>query len=187
MDSVSSDEIVNILEELGQEAKDWMKREGIPEESQVFSYNIDMRYYRQGYEIPVEITPEQLAESGVNSLSEKFNDIHEQFYGFRMEDTPCEIVNLRAVGLGKVPKPHLPEKESDKSTDSSHAVIDEHEVYFEGNWIPTKIYEREKLQPGNQIKGPAIVTEFDSTTVILSGHQAEVDRYLNILINPVNH
>ena len=184
VDSVSSDEIINIIEELGQEAKDWMKREGIPEKSQVFSYNIDMRYYRQGYEIPVEITVQQLAESGVDFLAERFNDIHEQSYGFRMEDAPCEIVNLRAVGLGKVPEPHLPEQESDKSTDSSHAVIDEHKVYFEGNWIPTKIYEREKLRPNNQIEGPAIVTESDSTTVILSGHQAKVDRYLNILINP---
>ncbi|TDI15406.1 MAG: hydantoinase/oxoprolinase family protein [Acidobacteria bacterium] len=184
LDSVSNDEIVRILEELGAEAKDWMKREGIPGKSQVFSYNIDMRYYRQGYEIPVEITVEQLAESGVDFLAERFNDIHEQFYGFRMEDTPCEIVNLRAVGLGKVPELHFPEKKADKSTDSSHAVIDEHEVYFEGSWIPTKIYAREKLRPNNQIQGPAIVTEFDSTTVILSGHQAEVDRYLNILINP---
>jgi N-methylhydantoinase A len=186
VDSVSNDEIVKILEELGAEAKDWMKREGIPEESQVFSYNIDMRYYRQGYEFPVEITLEQLAESGMSFLAERFNDMHEQFYGFQMEDTPCEIVNLRAVGLGKVPEPHLPEKKADKSTDSSHAVIDEHEVYFEGNWVPTKIYEREKLRPNNQIQGPAIVTEFDSTTVILSDHQAEVDRYLNILINPAN-
>jgi len=187
VDSVSNDEIVRILEELGAEAKDWMKREGIPGESQVFSYNIDMRYYRQGYEIPVEITVEQLTESGVDFLAQRFNDIHEQFYGFRMEDTPCEIVNLRAVGLGKVPELHFPEKKADKSTDSSHAVIDEHEVYFEGSWIPTKIYAREKLRPNNQIQGPAIVTEFDSTTVILSGHQAEVDRYLNILINPSNN
>ena len=66
-------------------------------------------------------------------------------------------------------------------------AFDEHEVYFEGNWIPTKIYEREKLRPNNQIEGPAIVTEFDSTTVILSGHRAEVDRYLNILINPAKN
>jgi N-methylhydantoinase A len=187
VDSVSSDEIVKILEELGKEAKDWMKREGISEESQVFSYNIDMRYYRQGYEIPVEITIQQLAESGMDFLAEKFNGMHEQFYGFRMEDTPCEIVNLRSVGLGKVPEPHLPKEKASKSTDSSHAVIDEHEVYFEGNWVPTKIYDREKLRPDNQIQGPAIVTEFDSTTVILSGHQAEVDRYLNLLINPVNN
>ena len=187
VDSVSNVEIVGILEELGAEAKDWMKREGIPEESQVFSYNIDMRYYRQGYEIPVEITVQQLAQSGVEFLAQRFNDIHEQFYGFRMEDTPCEIVNLRAVGLGKVPELHFPEKKADKSTDSSHAVINEHKVYFEGNWIPTKIYAREKLRPNNQIQGPAIVTEFDSTTVILSGHQAEVDRYLNILINPANN
>lgn len=183
VDSVSAEELLKILEELGEEAKDWMKREGIAEESQVYSFNVDMRYYRQGYEIPVDITVEELTESGTDFLAEKFNQIHEQFYGFQMADTPCEIVNLRAVGVGKVPVPQLPESPTE-GPDSSPAVIDEHQVYFQGDWIETKVYDRAKLRPGNQIQGPAIVTEFDSTTVLLSGHSAEVDRYLNILINP---
>ena len=183
VDSVSADELVKILGELGEEAKNWMKRENIPEESQVYSFNVDMRYYRQGYEIPVDITAEELTESGTDFLAEKFNQIHEQFYGFRMAETPCEIVNLRAVGLGKVPVPQLLESATE-GIDSSSAVIDEHDVYFQGNQVQTKIYDRAQLKPGNRIQGPAIVTEFDSTTVILSGHWAEVDRYLNILINP---
>ena len=46
------------------------------------------------------------------------------------------------------------------------------------------IYDRAALQPGNRIAGPAIVTEFDSTTVILAGYEAEVDRFFNIVIRP---
>ena len=182
-DSVSGDEVRGILDELGEEATSWMRREGIAESDQQLAFNVDMRYYRQGYEIPVEIDPALLAGNGTAMLAERFNKLHEQFYGFRMDESACEIVNLRAIGYGKVPEPHLPEGEPD-GTDVSAAVVDEHEVFFQGEWLPTRIYDRSKLAPGHRIQGPAIVTEFDSTTVVLSGHAAEVDRYLNLIINP---
>ena len=182
-DSVSGDEVRVILDELGVEARGWLEREGIPKPDQRLAFNVDMRYYRQGYEIPVEIEPALLAGNGTTMLAERFNQLHEQFYGFRMEGSACEIVNLRAIGYGKVPEPHLPEGEPGAG-DSSGAVVDEHEVYFHGEWLPTRVYDRAKLRPGHRLEGPAIVTEFDSTTVVLSGYAAEVDRYLNLIINP---
>jgi N-methylhydantoinase A len=182
-ESVSGDEVRVILDELGVEARGWLEREGIPEPDQRLAFNVDMRYYRQGYEIPVEIEPALLAGNGTTMLAERFNQLHEQFYGFRMEGSACEIVNLRAIGYGKVPEPHLPEGDPGAG-DSSQAVVDEHEVYFQGEWLPTRIYDRAKLRPGHRVDGPAIVTEFDSTTVVLSGYAAEVDRYLNLIINP---
>jgi N-methylhydantoinase A len=184
IDSVSGDDVRNILDELGEEARTWMRREGIAESNQRLAFNVDMRYYRQGYEIPVEVDPALLAGNGTAMLAERFNQLHEQFYGFRMEETTCEIVNLRAIGYGKVPEPHLPEGEPDGG-DASGAVVDEHEVYFQGEWLPTRIYDRGRLRPGHRVEGPAIVTEFDSTTVVLSGYAADVDRYLNLIINPV--
>jgi N-methylhydantoinase A len=182
-DSVSGDEVRVILDELGVEARGWLEREGIPKPDQRLAFNVDMRYYRQGYEIPVEIEPSLLAGNGTTMLAERFNQLHEQFYGFRMEESACEIVNLRAIGYGKAPEPHLPEGEPGAG-DSSGAVVDEHEVYFHGEWLPTRVYDRARLRPGHRLEGPAIVTEFDSTTVVLSGYAAEVDRYLNLIINP---
>jgi N-methylhydantoinase A len=182
IDSVSGDDVRNILDELGEEARTWMGREGIAESDQRLAFNVDMRYYRQGYEIPVEVDPALLAGNGTAMLAERFNQLHEQFYGFRMDETTCEIVNLRAIGYGKVPEPHLPEGEPDGG-DASGAVVDEHEVYFQGEWLPTRIYDRGRLRPGHRVEGPAIVTEFDSTTVVLSGYAADVDRYLNLIIN----
>lgn len=185
LDQVSSDEVLRILEELGKEAEGWLVREGVEEDRRSVTYTVDTRYYRQGYEIPVEVNRKMLEDGGTDTLAERFNQLHEQFYGFRMEGTACEMVNLRAVAVGKVPEPNLPEEEPGDSTDPSDAAVDEHRVYFEGEWLPTRIYDRARLRPGHRIDGPAIVTEFDSTTVVLAGHTAEVDRFLNLIIRPV--
>jgi len=185
IDRVTGDELRAILEELGGEASEWMEREGIEKGRQRIAFNVDMRYYRQGYEIPVEIDPALLAGNGTTTLAERFNQLHEQFYGFQMEGTTCEIVNLRAIGYGNVPEPHLPEGEPGEGPDASGAVVDEHEVYFQGKWLPTRIYDRGRLLPGHRIEGPAIVTEFDSTTVVLDGYAAVVDTQMNLLINPI--
>jgi N-methylhydantoinase A len=177
------EEVADILETLGGHAKDWLAGEGIAEDAQRIAYTADMRYHRQGYEIPVTLEPSEVRSGGLADLEERFNALHEQLYGFRMPGTASEIVNLRAVGYGAVPKPELPSGDLG-SPDASAAVVDEHEVVFDGERIPTKIYDRSKLQPGALLSGPAIVTEFDSTTVVLPGHRAEVDVNFNILINP---
>jgi N-methylhydantoinase A len=183
IDRTTGDELKAVLDRLGAEARRWLSDEGIPEEDQRVGFNVDMRYYRQGYEIPVEIDPALLAGDGSAMLAERFNRLHEQFYRFRMEGTTCEIVNLRAVGYGDVPKPRLVESEPGAGSGAEHALIDEHEIYFDGEWLPTKLYDRLQLAPGNRVEGPAIVTEFDSTTVVLSGYAAEVDPFLNLIIN----
>jgi N-methylhydantoinase A len=179
----SGDEVADILDMLGGHAKGWLVGEGIAEDAQRIAYSADMRYHRQGYEIPVALEPSEVRSGGLGDLEERFNALHEQLYGFRMPGTASEIVNLRAVGYGAVPKPELPTGELG-SPDASAAVVEEHEVIFDGERTATKIYDRSKLEPGALISGPAIVTEFDSTTVVLPGYRAEVDANFNILITP---
>ncbi len=157
--------------------------EGIAEGDQKISYVADMRYHLQGYEIPVPVDLDAVKRGDVASLGSRFDDLHEQLYGFRMPDTDQEIVSLRTIGNGSVPKIALPTGEA-AGTDASGAIVDEHAVVYKGEPRATKIYDRGKLRPGNRFDGPAIVTEFDSTTVVLPGYTAEVDTYFNILINP---
>ena len=176
-------EVADILDALGARATEWLEGEGIAADAQRILYSADMRYHRQGYEIPVALEPDEVRSDGLADLEERFNGLHEQLYGFRMPGTACEIVNLRAVGYGAVPKLELPVGEAG-SADASTAVVDEQDVVFDGRRLPTKIYDRSKLQPGATLAGPAIVTEFDSTTVVLPGYRAEVDVNFNILINP---
>jgi N-methylhydantoinase A len=177
------EEVAAILESLGGQARAFLDGEGIQVDSQQIAYTADMRYHRQGYEIPVAIDPADIRANGLDGLDERFDVLHEQLYGFRMHDTLSEIVNLRAVGSGAVPKPELPVGDPG-GQDAEGAVVDEHAIVFKGARAPTKIYDRAKLAPGMRFDGPAIVTEFDSTTVVLPGYGAEIDESYNIVINP---
>jgi N-methylhydantoinase A len=121
-----------------------------------------------------------MANGGLQSIASRFGEAHERLYGFKLEQ-PVEIVNLRAVGTGKVDKISLPKFEPG-DPDPAAALIGQNQVYFAGNFLDTGIYERARLSAGHRISGPAVVTQRDSTTLIHPGHVGEVDEYLNILI-----
>jgi N-methylhydantoinase A len=179
----TGEELLGILEGLEQRAREWMADEDIAPDRQGVTFAADMRYHGQGYEIPVPLDPDEIRAGNLSELDARFNALHEQLYGFRMPDTAAEIVNLRAVATGDLPKPELPESDIE-GEDASGAIVEQGEILFAGERRPTRIYDRGALRPGNRFAGPAIVTEFDSTTVVLPGYLAEVDRYSNILITP---
>src|SRR6187455_673018 len=138
-----SEDVAQILDGLGGRAEGWLESEGIAPEARSITYTADMRYHGQGYEIPVSIDPAEIRSAGVAELEERFNGLHEQLYGFRMPGTAAEIVNLRAVGFGGVPKPELPVGEPG-AADASHAVVETHQVWFDGEQHETSIVDRAK-------------------------------------------
>lgn len=181
VDKVEQEEMVGVLRELGGEARTMLENEQIPADRQEIRYFVDLRYYRQGYEMPISVSEAEFEGDLIPALVQQFNEIHDRTYGFQL-DSIVEVVNLRAVGIGRVTKIELPESEP-ASTDSSSAHAGETQIYRNGEWQPAQLYDRSKLKPGMQVAGPAIVTELDSTTVVLPGHTATVDRYFNLLIN----
>ena len=64
----------------------------------------------------------------------------------------------------------------------SRAIIGQRNVYFRNESKETNIYDRSGLRPGDVIKGPAIVEQLDSTTVVWENQTATVDNYLNLLV-----
>jgi N-methylhydantoinase A len=58
--------------------------------------------------------------------------------------------------------------------------------YYDGDWYDAVIYDRNKLHEGLIVPGPAIVIEMDSTTVVLPGYEATVDKLDNLIIRPTN-
>jgi len=177
---VESAQLRDILTSLGNDARAWLGEEGIAAPAQELRYEVDVRYFRQGYEFSLDVDPAALANGGTADIARRFGDIHERLYGFRL-DAAVEIVNLRAVGVGRVVKMRFPRFDS-QGSDASAAITEQARVYFHGNFLTANVYDRGLLHAGNVIPGPAIVTQKDSTTVIHPGHVGEVDSYLNILI-----
>lgn len=171
------------LHALADQAREWLTTEGIPADRQRIEYEIDIRYHRQGYEFPIAVEPAEFdSEAGLEKMVADFKKVHERNYGFNIE-SPIEIVNLRAIGVGVVRKVNLPRFES-AGADSSRARVGSHQIYSQGRTVKAHVYDRRLLCAGNVIEGPAIITQTDSTTVILPDHYGEVDPYLNILIRP---
>jgi N-methylhydantoinase A len=113
----------------------------------------------------------------------RFDTLHEQSSGHKAETEPVELVSLRLVSLGLVPQAKLsPGKVTGRKVEA--AKTGERDVFFgkEHGILTTAIYNREPLEPGHNILGPAIVEQLDTTTVIHPEQEASVDEYRNIII-----
>ena len=182
IDEAEPADVRAVLEALGEQARTWLREEGVSEAAQTVRFEADVRYLRQGYEFSLDVTPDPLANGGREALHERFGVRHEQLYGFRL-DHPVELVNLRAVGAASVTKVDFPRFERG-DPDPRDAVADETRVYFGRDFAPALVYDRARLRSGHVVRGPAIITQPDTTTVIHPGHVGEVDEYLNVLIGP---
>ena len=179
---ISDDDIASVLRDLGKQVKDELAEEGVAEGEVTIRYAADLRYYGQGFEITMPVELDSFANGGLDRLCAAFDEEHRRMFTFNME-TEHEVVNLRAVAQGKAY--NLPSLEIEKGDGNpSGAKIRDHEIWSGGSTHAAIIYDRAGLKAGDKIKGPAIVTEMDSTTLILPDHVGDVDTFGNILITP---
>ena len=181
IDDTDPDQVTAIFTRLGRDARAWLDEEGIAAGDQDLRYEADVRYFRQGYELALDVDAGALANGGLADLAARFSTAHERLYGFGL-DQPVELVNLRAVGTGRVERAGLPRFEAGDA-DAADALVDQNQVYFDGTFVASNFYDRDRLRAGHRIAGPAVITQWDSTTLIHPGHVGEVDQYLNILID----
>ena len=170
------------MEELEAEAEAWLDGEGVEEEKRRYDFYADCRYYMQNIQIPCQFTLDEVTGEDCTFLRERFEEEHRRRYSFELPESPLEIANVRVVGRGRIRGVSLRESEDGAGADASGAIDRHDEVYFDGEWMETPIYIRERLRPGNSVPGPAVVVQDDTTTVIEPGYGGSVDSYGNVLI-----
>jgi N-methylhydantoinase A len=181
---ISQGEVTKYLGELEERAHTELDAEGVSRDEQSVQFEVDLRYHGQGLQLPVDFTAEEFEAGGMDMLRTRFDEIHTQLFTFAL-DAEHEIVTMRAIVQGKetfVAAGTLPEG----SEDASDAIIASTQVYMDNREQDAKIYDRSKLKSGNRIVGPAIITEMDSTTLILSDHAGDVDKFGTIVIRPIS-
>jgi len=170
------------VEGLISQANAWLDGEGVEDEKKRFDLYADCRYYLQNIQIPCSFELDELQDDDSAFLRARFEEAHRQRYNFDLPDSPLEIATVRVVGRGTIRGVSLAESEDGAGKDASGAVDHNEQVYFDGGWMETPIYDRGKLSPGNVVAGPAVVVQDDTTTVIEPGYKGAVDRFGNILI-----
>lgn len=177
-----AEDLIAILDEMAAQTRAELVSDGVPEADIVSEFEVDVRYAGQAFEVPLTITADVLRADGVDGILRRFDEEHARLFTFNM-DTPHEIVNLRAVALGRtldLPAAELPKGDGNPAA----AKMRDHSLWMDGREQAAVIYDRAKLRAGDVIPGPAIVCEMDSTTLIESGCVGTVDRVGNILIMP---
>lgn len=179
---VDGEDIYGKLTTLREEAIDWLDSEDVDETNHAFEYYADCRYFRQDIQMSIPVNIENLrSEEGLEEIKADFEARHDKQFGFSL-DAPLEIATLRVIGKGTLQGVTIDERELSNS-DPSAAEVGTNDVYFDGAYHETPLYDRNELRPGNEINGPAIVIDDDSTMVVQPDHTATIDRYANIEIN----
>ena len=167
------------LRALQEEAREWLDSEGVEESNHDFEFYAECRYFRQDIQMSIPVDIERLrGETGLAEIKDDFEARHDRRFGFSL-DAPLEIATLRVIGKGTIKGVTIEEMALGES-DSSAAQVAMEEVYFDGAYRETPIYDRTELRPGNVVSGPAIVIDDDATVVVQPDHTATIDRFANI-------
>ncbi|POZ57366.1 Acetophenone carboxylase gamma subunit [Lysinibacillus sphaericus] len=174
---VSVEELDIQYQALRKEAKALLEEEGISEETSTLMNYMDLRYKGQWRSLAV-VVPDYV--TSLEEVLAAFHQEHEREFAFSDKDQIVEIYGLRVTAIGTVPKPNFPQFAPTGSLQDAYKET--RPVYFDGAYVETNVYYRDKIPVYAQLQGPAIVDQLDTTTVIPPGFTAEVDAYKNIII-----
>jgi N-methylhydantoinase A len=161
--------------------------EGITSEAIKLEQFADLRYAGQAYEIRVPL----VTSSANSSLETRFQQAimtfhasHKDLYGYSYQGKELiELVNLGVTGLGLLSRPRVPELPVG-GPDSQAALAERTHVYFSQarDFVDCPVYNRSALRAANVVTGPAIVAQYDATTVVDLGWQGQVDRWGTLVL-----
>lgn len=136
----------------------------------------DLRYVGQGYELKVAIPDGPVEIAAMGQVLDAFHAAHAAEYGHAFPQNPVEVVNLRVIGRGAMPR--LAPGQAAPGGSLDRALIRHNATVFRVNGTlasyATAIYQRADLPVGQPFQGPAVILQKDTTTVVPPGWQAKV-------------
>ncbi len=149
-----------------------LELEGFRGEEVLLFPTLDVRFKGQSFELNVPFCRE---------FKERFIELHKELYGYAHE-REIEVVNCRLRAVGKTEKPEIEELKETPSGLPESSLLKVKKVFFEEEWLETPVVSREKLFPGVKFKGPALIVEYSSTTLLPPWGELYVDRFNNLII-----
>ncbi len=177
---VDASRVEALFREMETEGKQTLDSEDVPESHHRGQRTLDMRYKGQGFELNIDTETPFSGESIVKAV-QGFHTKHTEVYGYAEEDEPVEVVNAKLRVIGLLDSPRLKEKESRGVSKPRET----RRVFFESDnmWHDTGVYDRVGL--GSEAIGPAIIEQYDSTTVIYPGWSFKPDKFGNLVLRRV--
>jgi N-methylhydantoinase A len=176
---LTPDDVNAVFAQLETHARDDLRRDGFSDNEIRIERALDLRYAGQGYEVTMACTAEQT--TALDALRKTFDAEHKALFGHMAPEEPVEVVSYRVRGVGIVPAVAMP-KFKPEGRSLADALIETRQVRFDGAAVSCPVYQREKLDVGLTLRGPAILDQFDCTTVICAGQVALIDAWKNLIV-----
>lgn len=168
--NVDLNKLNNDFSEMENELKKQFTSQGLDDSKMQFLRSGDFRYSGQGYELRIDISTSEINDESLGKAFQQFHDMHYSEYGQNYPETPIELVNARVTGVGKMPK--ISESAASKIEDRSieKAKVKIGSCMFRVNGalqsFETLYLLRDLIPVGKEFKGPAIILQKDTTTVV---------------------
>ena len=181
LSEVAPADVNGLFERMVAQALEELRDDGFAPDHIRIERALDMRYAGQGYEIAVPCPVQPLQEADLKQLRATFDQQHRAMFGHMAPQEPVEIVSFRVRGIGLVPPVVMP-KFKPAGTTLRDARRELRRVRFDGRELDCPVYQRERLDVGLTVAGPAVLDQFDCTTVICPGQTARVDEWKNLIV-----
>ena len=164
------------LQQFEDHARTTLMSEGAHPDSLSSALSQELRYQGQDHVLSVPVTFEELKVGDYRAFVDRYDRLHQEYYGHAAPGETVEVVNLRLIAAGRSrgtrAEVFLPISKRRKSPE-----VGWRQVYWGSvwGWRNTAIYRREQLSPGFEMEGPAIVEEKASTTAVYPGGGLRVD------------
>jgi len=176
------------LARLEDRARAALAREGFAESRMRFVRTADMRYFGQAWEVRVDLPAGPLDATAADDVAKRFHDAHEKRFGYSYRDGGgragrhvIEWVSLRVTGIGPIERPRFSARPAGDGR-VERARTGQRAVRFDGRVHEVAVYARARLEPGDALRGPAVVEEYGATTVVFPELGAAVDRFGNLVL-----
>jgi N-methylhydantoinase A len=183
---ITADHAEDVFRQLEDTARTELGAEGMRPADARFARELDLRYTGQGYELrtPLEgLFIDRLATDSLRAARDRFDERHAQIHGHAAKERPVEIVSYRLRVRVAVPKYEPRALAAAPSQRAVAEAVKGHRLAsFNGAMLDAALYERDRLDIGATAAGPAIVEQFDATTVIPPGWRGEVDGHGNLIL-----
>ena len=185
--AVTAEHIEAIYRQLEAKAAAELAEEGLSISDAHFAREMDLRYTGQGYELrtPLDgLFSERLTAESLVAARARFDERHAQVHGHAAPNRSVEVVSYRLRARVAVPKYQPQEEFAPGSPEPlSSALKGQRTLHIsEALSVSASVYERDGLNIGADIPGPAIIEQFDATTIIPPGWSAHVDRHRNLIL-----
>ena len=167
-----------------------LERENIPQDRRRFLVNLDCRYVKQYHEVSFPVDLETIRRADLASIASTFHDEHKRMYGYSLEqeETPIELINVRLRAVGLTEKPSYAE-EAAAGKDPGASFKGERDAYLPEDRLRRSlpIYDGHKTRHGNQIRGPAIIEQVNTTLLLTSAFDCVCDPYGSFVVYQKGH